>query len=242
MFRSLTLAAAALLLVQTSAQPAAAAPPNLVLFVGGLGSTTGSTLAEFAPMATELHARGLYTVAFSYGAAGSCQPLDESAAALAAYLEDLRARNGAARVTLVGHSNGGVVSLLALAAAPDLAPYVDRVVTVDSPLTGLSSLEALVYGIKDGECAAADDLYSRANAPGWPNYVAQLETWERGLGVDVRVVVNTIDIALAPAQQQVAGEAAYMFQASDPADGWTNHYALLRPAYAAQLAAIVAGG
>jgi pimeloyl-ACP methyl ester carboxylesterase len=237
----LTLALA--LFVQTSAQPAAAAPSEMVVFVGGLGSTAASTQAAFTPLSDQLGARGISNFsAFDYGAAGSCQPLGQSVAALAMYLEQLRAQHQVDRVILVGHSNGGVVALFALAAAPDLAGFVERVVPIDAPLEGVSGTELLSYAFTRGACPAASDLFDRSTAPGWSDYLGQLEAWERGLGVDVRVVVNTVDIALQPVQQEIPGDTPYVFTATDPSDAWTNHSALLRPAYAPLLAPIVAGG
>jgi pimeloyl-ACP methyl ester carboxylesterase len=235
-------AAAAYLVVQTFA-PAAAAPAPGVVFIGGLGTTPASTHQTFMPLARQLAPLGYeHVFSFDYGAsaAASCQPIEASTAALAAYVRDLRDRGLASSVVLVGHSDGGVVALGALADAPDLAPFVARVVTVDAPLGGISLTDALIYGVAKGPCSAADELYHRYQSPDWPEAVGNLAALDRWLGTDVRVVVNAEDVAVLPSEQQIPGDVAYILSATDPND-FTNHSAALEAPAAAQLAAIVAG-
>jgi pimeloyl-ACP methyl ester carboxylesterase len=231
--------------------PVSAAPPStLVVYVGGVGSTLASAAANFAPLVHELNSgQRVVTREFVYGGSWatytverSCQPIAQSTAELVAFLRDLRAQQLAPSVVLVGHSNGGVLALEALAAAPDLAPFVRRVVTVDSPLGGVSEAGWELYGRFVGPCAAVDDLYARHETPGWADYITRLVQWEQSVGTDVRVVTNASDLAVTLDEQQVYGvDANYHFDASADGD-WTNHGAVLHaPEVLPRLATIVAG-
>jgi pimeloyl-ACP methyl ester carboxylesterase len=226
-----------------------APPPTVVVFVGGVGSTTASAAANFGPLVRELIVGQHAAVReFAYGGSSaaytaerSCQPIAQSTAELVGFMRDLRDTHAADSAIVVGHSNGGVIALDLVATAPDLAPFVRRVVAVDSPVGGLSESETHLYGRFVGACSAIDELYARQVTPGWNDYVVQLVQWERSIGTDVAIVANPSDVAVNLDEQQVAGlEVNFSLNASDGSD-WTNHGAVLHAAEVLpRLAAIVA--
>jgi triacylglycerol lipase len=107
--RRLTTAALAALLslsalaVGPAATPAAAAPTDPVILVAG----TFAPAFSVAPLAARLEARGYDTHVFTLPALGTID-IRESARALNAFADQVRARTGAARVDMIGHSQGGL--------------------------------------------------------------------------------------------------------------------------------------
>jgi len=220
---------------------AAASPPPsrvAVVFVGGLGSTPSGTAANFGRLAAELRGQAGYAAAdlstFAYSGGQTCQPIAISTAELAAYVRRLRDGGAFGGVILVGHSNGGVVALGVPIAAPDLvepgAPFVHRIVTVDSPVLGILTGDAMVMdahlGGVVGPCVAADELLAEQANPGWPDYMARVVAWEQERSVGVYLVVNPSDWAVDVSRQQVPGvDVNY---AVDVTDSGLNHAAVLK--------------
>jgi pimeloyl-ACP methyl ester carboxylesterase len=246
--------AAALCAVAFGLRSASAAPPRtVVVLVGGLGSTAAGNVANFGPLVGQLVTRGYGVRSFYYGADVdapspaaawaaytselSCQSIDTSTAELADFVRGLRSSGQVDSVMLVGHSNGGVIALGVPAAAPDLAPFIRRVVTIDSPVGGLEVGQAFALGAHDGPCQAGDELYARRSDAGWPDYLAQLVAWERGQGIDVAAVVNPEDWYVSVDEQQLPAEVNVSIDATGSS---ANHAAVLHaPEALAQLVAIV---
>jgi pimeloyl-ACP methyl ester carboxylesterase len=95
-------------------------------------------------------------------------------------LDDLRARaaRGDARASLVGHSQGGVIVVVAskLAAPGEFARLVSRVVLVGAPLAGsLRAVEALVMG--NASLGKDTQPIARAIARTWPSIYQMLPAW-----------------------------------------------------------------
>jgi len=147
----------ALLLLGAGVLPAAAedarAQNVAVVFVGGYGSNLASATADFAPIKAALVDRGARVsfVQFSYGGwhAPSCgqsqpdytpdntaQDIELSKRNLIGTLRMLRAECAASRIVVIGHSLGGLVAFQAVADQP--VPGVTDIVTIDSPLGGIS--------------------------------------------------------------------------------------------------------
>jgi triacylglycerol lipase len=86
-------------------RPAAAHPYPVILVHGTFGDMTVS----WNSLAPALRSRGFCVWALDYGRRGT-GPIDRSADQLVAFIDMVRARTGAAKVALVGHSQGGMLS------------------------------------------------------------------------------------------------------------------------------------
>ena len=86
-------------------RPAAAHPFPVILVHGTFGDMTVS----WNTIAPALESRGVCVWALDYGRRGT-GPIDRSADQLVAFIDGVRARTGAAKVSLVGHSQGGMLA------------------------------------------------------------------------------------------------------------------------------------
>jgi triacylglycerol esterase/lipase EstA (alpha/beta hydrolase family) len=86
-------------------KPAAAHPFPVILVHGTFADMTVS----WNTIAPALEARGFCVWALDYGRRGT-GPIDRSADQLVAFLDRVLARTGAAKVSLVGHSQGGMLA------------------------------------------------------------------------------------------------------------------------------------
>ena len=91
----------------------AAEHPNPVVLLHGLGGSNDA----WDYMAPGLAGSGYCVFSLTYGAGpphcgvGGTRPVAESAEEIAAFMDDVRAATGAAKVDLVGHSEGGFLAL-----------------------------------------------------------------------------------------------------------------------------------
>ncbi len=89
-----------------------AAHPNPVVLVHGLTATAGENWGTMSPL---LKNNGYCVFALTYGLTpgnnyvGGLAPMEQSAKELAAFVDKVRAATGAAKVDLVGHSEGTVM-------------------------------------------------------------------------------------------------------------------------------------
>lgn len=202
-----------------------------VVFVGGLGTSAATTSAVFGELARALGEYAGYAEAdlltFDYGERGACQSIAPSAAQLADYLRRLRSSGQATGVVLVGHSMGGVVALDTATTFDDLSEpdtgFIKRVLTIDSPLGGLSTLQrALIAELWLGECPAADDSVARYVDYAWPSTLSARVERSLGRGVEVFAVANPDDLLLTTRSQQVPGVRVNVtLSATDDAFGHT---------------------
>jgi triacylglycerol lipase len=94
-----------------SCKPSAAHPDPVVL-VHGLGATMGDNWGTMSPLLAD---NGYCVFALTYGldpgetAVGGLQPMEQSSAELATFVDRVLAATGAAKVDLVGHSEGTVM-------------------------------------------------------------------------------------------------------------------------------------
>src|SRR3954454_18039775 len=86
-------------------RPAASHPYPVILVHGTFGDMTVS----WNSLAPALKSRGFCVWALDYGRRGT-GPIDRSADQLVAFIDKVRAMTGAAKVSLVGHSQGGMLS------------------------------------------------------------------------------------------------------------------------------------
>lgn len=143
------------LAVDWAARPTAAHPNPVVLLHG-----TNDTSAAFTELATALRGAGYAVFALDYGReqrsargrAGGAGTADigTSAREVAAFIDKVLSCTGAARVDLVGHSQGGLLAHLYVRGAGGMsgrghagAARVGRVVTLGSTVHGASPLGPL---------------------------------------------------------------------------------------------------
>jgi triacylglycerol lipase len=88
-----------------SCKPAAEHPYPVILVHGTFGDMTVS----WNTVSPALRRRGFCVWALDYGNRGT-GPIDRSADQLVAFIDMVRARTGAAKVSLIGHSQGGMLS------------------------------------------------------------------------------------------------------------------------------------
>lgn len=132
----------------------------LVLFVHGCNGSAG----RFRALAEVFEAHGQQTICFSYD---DRESLADSSGRLAAAIEELRGHLRHRDLTILGHSQGGLVARRALIAErPDRVAAGDdhefRLVTVSSPFNGIAAssdcasvvLHVLTLGVSVGLCAA----------------------------------------------------------------------------------------
>lgn len=215
-------------LAAPAATSEAAAPPRqAVVFVGGLGSDADGDIANFDALGGDLLHRGYDVRVFLYGPGGACESGAQSSADFTAYLRGLEPSYPDG-VTLVGHSNGGVLALTAPVNAPDLLPFVRRVVTVDAPLLGITRADADVYHVVYGACQAADQLANLYDVPDVAGMVAGEITWLQSQGVSVAAVQNPDDLAVRSSMQQVPLPGVNVLVAAS--DSGLNHGAIFKTA------------
>ena len=94
-------------------------------------------------------------------------PIDQSADKLAAFIDEVRARTGAARVSLVGHSQGGMLGRY-VAKLRGKLDVIDDIVGLAPPSHGTTNPLAPRAGFFCPACAeqaAGSELMERLNAP-----------------------------------------------------------------------------
>lgn len=93
----------------TAPVPAGAVTPDPVVIVAGTFAGQGLASIYYAPLAARLQADGRRAYIFGLPNSGLGDARD-AAAALKSFVATVRAQTGAAKVDLIGHSQGGMVS------------------------------------------------------------------------------------------------------------------------------------
>lgn len=145
--------------------------PDPVVLLHGLG---GDPSRNWSYMGPALAADGYCVFASPYSAPErwpfyGLGPIEESAEEIAAYVDDVLAATGAERVSLVGHSEGGFLSLY-VPKFTGVRDRIGRVVALAPPTHGTTFLGLVTVGratgtmpyadelMRDGGCAACADL------------------------------------------------------------------------------------
>lgn len=131
-----------------SCRPSAAHPNPVVLLHG----TFATYYEDLNFLQADLAARGYCTFSLTYGAypqfpfVGGLAPIAESSVEIKNYVEKVRSATGAAKVDVVGHSEGGLQSLY-LAKMQGISQEIGRVVAIAPPTHGAdaSGLLTLAY-------------------------------------------------------------------------------------------------
>ena len=198
-------------------RPAAAHPFPVILVHGTFGDMTVS----WNTIAPALESRGFCVWALDYGRRGT-GPIDRSADQLGAFIDRVRARTGAAKVSLVGHSQGGLLARYVTVRRNRLG-VVDDIVGLAPPSHGTTNPLAGPAGafgcIACGQQRAGSAFIRKVNqpppeAPGPPWYT---------------VLTTNHDIVVTPYRSQaLAGDRAtnVILQRKCPLD-FTGHVGMI---------------
>lgn len=132
-----------------SCRPSAAHPEPVVLLHG----TFATWYEDLNFLQADLAARGYCTFALTYGAydgfplAGGLKPVAVSNLEIKEYVEKVRAATGAAQVSVVGHSEGGLQALY-LAKMQGIQTHIKAVVAIAPPTHGTNAAGLLDLGDK----------------------------------------------------------------------------------------------
>lgn len=150
-------------LVNTDCQARDGRPP-LVLIHG----TFASARRAFSSVAPVLKAEGHCLFALNYGrpatlAANGMADINQSTQEVSAFVRSVLDRTGAGKVTLIGHSQGGLLAFL-VAGMPALSGHIDRIVAVAPSLHGTTRVPAALPAAYCAACAqqAADSAFMLA--------------------------------------------------------------------------------
>ncbi|WP_327358662.1 esterase/lipase family protein [Streptomyces sp. NBC_01304] len=132
-----------------SCKPSSAHPEPVVLLHG----TFATWYEDINFLQADLAARGYCTFASTYGEypefplVGGLKPVAESNVEIKEYVEKVRGATGAAKVAVVGHSEGGLQSLY-LAKMQGIQPHIARVVAIAPPTHGTDAAGLVKLGDK----------------------------------------------------------------------------------------------
>jgi triacylglycerol esterase/lipase EstA (alpha/beta hydrolase family) len=196
-----------------NAAPAAAsckpssAHPNPVVLLHGLG---GNGPGNYAYLQPYLAAKGYCTFTLTYGQAspaipvGGTIPIAESAAQIDAFVQQVRQSTGAAKVDLVGHSEGAFQSLYG-PKVRGYAAHVGKVVALAPPTHGTTFAGLVSVGdylglrpqvdqvLRDFGCPACDEIIVGGSA------VAKLNAGPIAQpGVKYTVIASRFDALVTP--------------------------------------------
>lgn len=180
-------------LVNADCQPGDARPP-LVLIHG----TFANARRAFSSMAPVLKADGHCLFALNYGrpgvlAANGTADINQSVLEVAAFVQSVLARTGADKVTLIGHSQGGLLAFL-VAQSSALAGHIDRIVAVAPSLHGTTRVPASLPATYCAACAqqAADSTFM----------LSRRGTSLNPPGVRAFILATRQDVVVTPVQAQ----------------------------------------
>lgn len=132
-----------------SCRPSAAHPEPVVLLHG----TFATYYEDINFLQADLAARGYCTFSLTYGAypgfplVGGLKPVAESSLEIKDYVEKVRAETGAAKVDIVGHSEGGLQSLY-VTKMHGISAHINRVVAIAPPTHGTDAAGLVKLGDK----------------------------------------------------------------------------------------------
>lgn len=198
-----------------------AAHPDPVVLLHGLGGTGDGDLG---PMAKTLAGQGYCTYTLTYGKPSADSPIggtvdvDTSAHEIATFIDKVLSSTGAAKVDLVGHSEGAFQSLY-IPKVLGYAPKVGNVVALAPPTHGTTfvglvtvaqgtDLTFLVNNVVPLGCPACSQLVTGGSA---------VKTLDNGpiaqSGVKYTIVASRTDVLVLPHQSTALNTAETAFVA-----------------------------
>lgn len=126
---------------------------DLIVLVHGCNSS----IAKFKNLAEVFQARGQQAVCFTYDDRDSLVSVAQD---LQTALAALEPQLGSGKVTVIGHSQGGLIARHATAKQANFSPNVSQLVTISTPFSGIRSardcgivpLHIFTFGITVGVC------------------------------------------------------------------------------------------
>lgn len=123
--------------------------------------TFASTRRAFSSLAPALKAQGHCLFALNYGRQGplslnGTMDINLSAQQVTAFVQSVLSKTGAAKVTLIGHSQGGLLAFK-VARSPELSGRIDRLVALAPSLNGTTRIPAALSSTHCPACAQQSD-------------------------------------------------------------------------------------
>jgi triacylglycerol esterase/lipase EstA (alpha/beta hydrolase family) len=189
-------------------RPSAAHPDPVVLLHG----TFATYYEDLNFLQSALAAKGYCTFSLTYGAypqfplVGGLKPVAESSVEIKNYVEKVRTATGAAKVDVVGHSEGGLQSLY-LAKMQGISSEIGRVVALAPPTQGTdaSGLIKLADALLPGGQATFNQIASTLGiqvladeVPGGPAIVALNNGPIAQPGIAYTVITSKYDELVTP--------------------------------------------
>ncbi|MFC4942457.1 esterase/lipase family protein [Pseudonocardia sp. GCM10023141] len=206
----------------TGCRPSAA-HPNPVVLLHGLGATY---YEDINVLQGWLAARGYCTFASTYGAydgfplVGGLRDIGESAAQIAASITTVLKQTGAAKVDIVGHSEGAFQSLY-VSKTQGITDQIDKVVAIAPPTHGTSfaGLYNLAYVFGQSERDTVDKALKTLGCPA----CSQLGTGGSAVatlndgpvaqpGIDYTVITSKFDELVTPTETSFVREPGVVNQ------------------------------
>jgi pimeloyl-ACP methyl ester carboxylesterase len=201
-----------------SCHPSAAHPSPVVLLHGLGGNGPGNV----GPIALQLAAAGYCTFDLTYGEeapgipVGGLIDVDQSAQQIKTFIEQVRAETSAAKVDIIGHSEGGFQSLY-IPKELGIADQIDKVVALAPPTHGTTfgglvsvantlQLRQLVDQVlQQFGCPACDELIAGGSG------VVKLDTGPIAQpGIGYTVIASRSDELVTPHQSATTEETAFI--------------------------------
>ncbi len=181
--------------------------PAPVVFLHGLGANANEDI-NF--LQANVAAHGYCTFATTYGAwpqfpfVGGLQPVAQSAAQIKQFVEQVLAETGAAKVDVVGHSEGGFQSLY-VTKTQGISDRVGRVVAIAPPTHGTTFGGLYSIAIAFGQTALVQQALGAFGCPACADLVvggAAVHTLDNGPiaqpGVSYTIITSRYDELVTP--------------------------------------------
>ena len=210
-----------------SCHPSAAHPSPVVLLHGLGGNGPGNV----GPIALQLAAAGYCTFDLTYGEeapgipVGGLIDVTQSAHQIAAFIEQVRAETGAAKVDIVGHSEGGFQSLY-IPKELGIANEIDKIVALAPPTHGTTFAGLVSVANTLQLRQLVDQVLSQYGCPACDQLItggSGVTTLDSGPiaqpGIGYTVIASRSDELVTPHQSASTAETAFI---AEP--GVTNEY------------------
>lgn len=167
-----------------------------------LHGTFANAKRAYSSMAPVLKDKGYCLYALNYGKSTSTglhgmQDIHLSVQEVASFAESVLKSSGAKKISLVGHSQGGLIAFL-VANTPELAGRVDRIVAIAPSLQGTSRVPANIASV---HCPACVQLGS---ASSFQNTLKGIKL--NPPGVQSLILATKDDLVVTPVESQFLNE------------------------------------
>ena len=193
-----------------------AAHPSPVVFLHGLGATYYEDLNV---LQSDVAAQGYCTFSQTYGSppgfpfVGGLEPVAQSATQIAAFIRQVLSETGAAKVDIVGHSEGGFQSLY-VTKTQGISSQVDKVVAIAPPTHGTSFAGLYNLAVDFGQQALVSQALHSFGCPACADLVTggpAVTTLDNGPiaqpGVAYTVITSRYDELVTPTDTAFVNEA-----------------------------------